>query len=123
MSKKVRKLGDGYSLAIKTGPYTHLTLVYFYNLKRGYEQSRVKEITNEYYAKNNIDYIDLNINGEPYGNRCIRVTGKIVDIVNDLSNLFSSYDIDTCQIPHIDLRGTSVSDIPGRVYLPDNFMF
>lgn len=115
-----RKLGDGYSLALKVSEHHHLTLVYFNKLKRGYEQNLVKTMCNEYFCSNNILSVPLHI-GEKFGTRSVCITGQIEKITEDLSNLFSGFNITKDQIPHIDLRGHPVSSLPECVNTIDNF--
>ena len=107
-----RKLGSGYSLALKTGgdPETHLSLVYFHALKRGYEQERVKSIAAEYFAERGLDVIELEY-GESVFQRSVSVHGVITDVIKDLAELFSSYDIDAQQVAHVDLRGNRKGDL------------
>jgi len=115
-----RKLGDGYSLALNTGNGTHLTLVYFHKLKRGYEQDMVKQMASKYFTDNQLETIELNI-GEPYNIRSIKIHGQIEKIIKDLSELFSSFNIDANQVPHIDLRGKSIEFVDKIVSVVDNW--
>jgi hypothetical protein len=75
-----RKLGDGYSLALNTGNGTHLTLVYFYKLKRGYEQDLAKNIAMSYFKSKNIETVKLEF-GDKYNERSVRITGQIESII------------------------------------------
>lgn len=115
-----RKLGDGYSLALNTGNGTHLTLVYFHKLKRGYEQDMVKQMASKYFTDNKLETIELNF-GEPHNIRSIKVHGQIEQIIKDLSELFSSFNIDSNQVPHIDLRGKSIEFVDKIVPVVDNW--
>jgi hypothetical protein len=115
-----RKLGDGYSLALNTGNGTHLTLVYFHKLKRGYEQDMVKQMASQYFADNDLEIINLNF-GELYNIRSVKVHGEIERIVKELSELFNSFDIDANQVPHIDLRGNSMDSIDRVVSVVNNW--
>lgn len=116
-----RKLGNGYSLALHTGCGTHLTLVYFNKLKRGYEQDMVKNMAREYFESNNITEIDLEFDGS-HAKRSVKVIGEIEAIISDLQNIFSSFDIDVNQVPHIDLRGNDVDDL-NKVITINDFVY
>jgi hypothetical protein len=117
-----RKLGNGYSLALHTGNGTHLTLVYFNKLKRGYEQNLVKSITIDYFRANKIEEIELEF-GDLHESRSIRVHGAIESIISDLKDSFKSFDIDLGHIPHIDLRGRIMADLSKKVSVIDNFVY
>ena len=108
-----RKLGNGYSLALNTGAGTHLTLVYFHNCRRGYEQDLVKGMAAAYFQSANVTAIDLELRGA-HCERSVLVGGDLlVRVVRDLEQLFASFDIDRGQVPHIDLRGAQ----PGSLRL------
>ena len=49
-----RNLGNNYALGWSTGNGTHLTLLYFEKVKRGYEQSRVKQLANEFLREHRV---------------------------------------------------------------------
>ena len=109
-----RKLGCGYSLALSTGNKTHITLVYFNNLKRGYEQSLVKKLALEYLSKQD-EIIELKYGG-PCFKRSIHVHGKIEQIQSDLIDIFSKmgFDVDNTErgrTPHVDPRGLQISEL------------
>jgi hypothetical protein len=114
--KGPRKLGNGYSLALKTSDNTHLTLVYFNNLKRGYEQNLVKNMCIEYFNDKNVLMLCID-----FGERSIKVLGKVIDIVTDLEILFPSFYIDKDQVPRIDLHGNDINNINIVVSTIDNF--
>lgn len=120
MIEMSRKLGDGYSLALNTGNGTHLTLVYFHRLKRGYEQDMAKRIASQYFADNGLETVKLDF-GELYNIRSVKVHGHIERIIKDLSELFRSFDIDANQVPHIDLRGNSIETIDRDISVVDNW--
>jgi hypothetical protein len=117
-----RKLGNGYSLALNTGAGTHLTLVYFNNLKRGYEQDLAKSIAIDYFRVNGLEEIELEF-GDTHAKRSVRVHGEIETIISDLRDLFTSFDIDPDQIPHIDLRGHDTADLNKKIRVIDNFTY
>ena len=117
-SNSTRKLGDGYSLALNTGNGTHLTLVYFFKCKRGFEQNSVKAKAAGYFAEHGIQSITLEF-GEAHEERSVRVLGEAAKIIEDLREIFKNYDIDKKQIPHIDLRGTNVTS--NHVSVVDNW--
>lgn len=125
-SGSTRKLGCGYSLALNTGNNTHLTLVYFNNCKRGYEQDLVKSMADDYFQSRGITAIDFDL-GDKYNERSVRVCGAEIErIIKDLSqNVFSRFDIDVNQVAHIDLRGNaSSSAIQNRgVSVVNNFVY
>ena len=117
-----RRCGDGFSLALVTGPNTHLTLVYFNMCRRGYEQNLAKQMAIDYFRSKNLTNVDL-ILGERHNERSVCVHGIIEKIILDLCDVFSKFDIDRNQIPHIDLRGTDIKFINTRVSLIDNFTY
>lgn len=124
-SGSTRKLGCGYSMALHTGSGTHLTLVYFNNCKRGYEQDMVKQMASDYFASRNLTSVDFTL-GESYNERSVLVKGQIIEsIVSDLtSKIFANFDIDRNQICHIDLRGAAKSAIQTQnVSLVNNFVY
>mmetsp|Transcript_32075 Transcript_32075/g.66963 ORF Transcript_32075/g.66963 Transcript_32075/m.66963 type:complete len:164 (-) Transcript_32075:448-939(-) len=108
-----RKLGHGYSLAIKTRSNTHCTLVYFHNCKRGYSQDLVKSMAEEYFRLNNLTTIDLVISEhDTFNGRSVLVKGEILGVVHDLAEVFAGFDIDhKPQTAHIDLRGNPLSNL------------
>lgn len=116
-----RKLGNGYSLALKTSDNTHVTLVYFHNLKRGYEQDMVKSMADDYFLSRGRTHIDM-VLGDNHGERSKLVLGDVIDITKDLVELFSTFDIDKTQVSHVDLRGTSESDLNLHVPVANNYL-
>lgn len=117
---KTRKLGDGFSLALNTGNDTHLTLVYFFKLKRGFEQDLVKQKAVQYFQDKNITNIALEFGGT-HNERSIKVLGEIETVAKDLAELFSSFDIDKNQVPHIDLRGNRLENMSKNVSVVNNW--
>jgi hypothetical protein len=121
-----RKLGHGYSLAIHTGGGTHLTLVYFNNCKRGYEQDMVKQMASDYFQSRNLTTVDFTL-GDSYNERSVRVKGQVIEsIISDLTHkIFTSFDIDQNQVPHIDLRGNTSTAViqTQKVSLVNNFVY
>lgn len=126
VSGSTRKLGCGYSLALNTGNGTHMTLVYFNNCKRGYEQDLAKTMANDYFQARGITTIDFDL-GEKFNERSVRVRGAEIErIISDLTqNVYARFDIDSNQVPHIDLRGNaSANAIQNRgVSVVNNFVY
>ena len=127
MTSKGRKLGLSYSLALKTvgkeGSETHLTLVYFNRLKRGYEQSLVKGIAENYFLKMGISKVEIEF-GKPCLKRSIEVKGeKISKISKDLYILFQRYNVSKePQCLHIDLKTVNrPTDLLKKVPLFNNW--
>ena len=108
MSKKLRNLGKNYALAWKTGAKTHLTLIYFNNVKRGFEQERVKALAIAFLNENNIaQHITLNL-GDMMTDRCILVLNEeILRLQQQLYVYFEAlgFDLRALKPPHIDTRG------------------
>jgi len=123
---------------------THCTLVYFYNLKRGFEQNLVKTLAEEHIDKLELEeeieliiegkickgLLDKSISIEEYkslcSGRCILIGGKITKLQEELIGLFQGmqYDIDTsdrARIPHIDPRGQNKSVILTAIPLKNNW--
>ena len=115
-----RRLGQGYSLALKTGEGTHLTLVYFNRLRRGYEQELVKSMSEKYFEQRGLEYLEL-VHGEIHEKRSICIHGEVENVIKDLQQLFSAYDIDVAQQAHIDPRGLDPSQLPSRVPTKGNW--
>ena len=114
------RLGQGYSLALKTGDGTHLTLLYFNRLKRGYEQEQVKMAAEEYFRQRGLEHVNIEF-GEIHEKRSIAVFGEIDQVMKDLQQMFSSYDIDATQRAHIDLRGVDHNKLSKRVPTINNW--
>ena len=122
-----RKLGNGFSLALKTGgdPGTHMTLVYLTSCKRGYEQSRAREIADAYFQQAGITSVDFDL-GAVYNERSrLVVSAQVAKISADLRGLLQdSFSIDPNQVLHIDLRGNAVSAIQTKnVSVVDNWLY
>jgi hypothetical protein len=120
-----RKIGHGYALALRTGPTTHVTLVYFNDCPRGYTQNLVKAMAEEYFASAGLSTVDIEL-GERYNERSVRVkSAELERIARHLAdNVFASFDVDKGQVLHIDLRGCSAADVQTRgVPLIGNFHY
>lgn len=110
-----RNLGNNYSLALNTGNGTHLTILYIKNCKRGYEQTRVKTIANEFILntlqKEEYHLTTNNIKVIPNNSRCVAVTDPdLIQLQTDLlDHLIKNHGFDQNEIEkrplHIDLRG------------------
>ena len=130
MTSNKRKLGLSYSLALKTGgkekSETHLTLVYFDRLKRGYEQNLVKEIVENYFKKIGISEVEIEF-GKPCLKRSIEVKGKLIEkISKDLHIIFNGYNkfnvSEESQCLHIDLKTVNKpTDLLKKVPLFNNW--
>jgi hypothetical protein len=107
-------------LALKTAEGTHITLLYFNRLRRGYEQESVKSTADEYFRQRDMPHVTLAF-GEIREKRSIRVHGEIEQVIEDLKPLFSSYDIDLTQQAHIDLRGVDSQKLSSRVPTMNNW--
>eukprot|EP00697_Spironema_sp_BW2_P003037 gnl/Spiro4/14058_TR7545_c0_g1_i1.p1 gnl/Spiro4/14058_TR7545_c0_g1~~gnl/Spiro4/14058_TR7545_c0_g1_i1.p1 ORF type:complete len:126 (-),score=25.84 gnl/Spiro4/14058_TR7545_c0_g1_i1:169-546(-) len=109
-----RRLGQGYSIALKTSDTTHCSLVYFQTCRRGYEREQVKMMATEYFRSRGLTTVDFELGGS-YGIRSVLVrtdVGLLASIARDLNSLFASFDIDRSPPPlHIDLRGSDISSI------------
>lgn len=119
MSDSSRKLGRGYSLALNTGKNTHITLVYFNQCKRGYEQNYVNKAAQKYLIDEGYEEIELKY-GDKWGKRSVHVTGDIKEIQYKLIKYFldQGWDVDDrprAHTPHVDLRGNSVDDLKQSV--------
>jgi hypothetical protein len=123
--KNTRKLGQGYSLALDTGNGTHLTLVYFHQLRRGFEQNMVKQLAENYIYENcnseiYMRYDNVFLNEQK---RCVVIKNHEIKSLQDgLQMLFyTNFSIDTTSIhaktPHIDLRGTDYNDLSDIIVL------
>ena len=98
-----RNLGFNYSLAWNTGNNTHLTLLYFNNCKRGYEQNRVKQLAEDYMLKNLDTNITLEL-GDMYSDRCVTVKNKKISYIQlELAKYFTSlkFEMSDVKQPHI----------------------
>lgn len=111
-----RNLGNNYALSWSTGNGTHLTLLYFENVKRGYEQSRVKQLAKEFltnlqvpeYYKWKLDKTKL------YSKRCVLVDDRYLTMLQeDMFKFFTSRKFTLRELKplHIDLRGQAFESI------------
>lgn len=113
--KDVPKRIPGYALMLDTGAGTHITLVYFYRLKRGYDQYLVTELARQYLLGEGYDIIVMEY-GPRWGPCSIHVSGEIAEIQQKLIRLFLDfgYDIDLSvrsRTPHVDLKGVPVAKL------------
>ena len=117
-----RRLGNGYSLALKTGgsPGTHCTLVYFNNLKRGFAQTQVKQQAADYFASKGITSVAVTYGGDCF-KRSVEVCGDLEQVSQDLLQLFGGYDIQKEQLLHVDLKGNAPDDLLRTVSTVDNW--
>ena len=91
-----------------------------------YEQDLVKQMAYDYFQSKNLQTVDFEI-GQPYNERSVRVKGATLEmIISDLTKqIYSSFDIDPNQVPHIDLRGNSSPSViqNKNVSLINNFIY
>ncbi len=97
-----------------------MTLLYFNKLRRGYEQELVKSMAEEYFEQRGLEQLEL-VLGETHEKRSISIHGEVEQVIQDLKQLFSAYDIDTTQQAHIDLRGLDPLLLPMRVATNGNW--
>lgn len=120
MEKKTRRLGDGYSLALRTGHGTHMTLVYFPRLRRGFEQQLAQSIAAGYFEEHKIERIHVNY-GDVVLERSIAVEGfaendptiTLAQIAKDLRKLMQDNGLEVSaseQLLHVDPRGNAKLD-------------
>lgn len=112
--KTARNIGKNYALALTTGKKTHLTLIYFNNVKRGFEQDRVKTLANA-FLRDRHDGEEEDVRGtillelgDMVSDRCIGVNNaELIRIQRQLYDFFLSlgYDLRPLLPLHIDLRG------------------
>lgn len=117
-----RNVGNNHVVAWKTGGGTHMTLVYINNVKRGFEQERVKRIVNAFLAERQVnDTIRLPL-GDMVTERCIAVQSDYLNelqqaIYNHLVSL--GFSVRPLRPLHIDLRGQSHKVVQESVQIKD----
>jgi len=111
--KQKRNIGNNYALALQTGGDTHITLVYFNNVKRGFAQERVKQLAEQFLDDVAVFPARVTLQlGDMMTERCIAVVNpELVAIQRELTTLFTTlgYDLAPAVPLHIDLRGKSDS--------------
>lgn len=130
-SNSCRNLGNNYALAWKTGHGTHLTLLYFENVKRGYEQDRLKNLADDFIKESDlcINYMDLGIdfeNPEMWTDRSVLVKSKdLLQLQKELFQYFQQkkFKLRPLHPLHIDLRGQSVNKIDQYVDVRQDWLW
>lgn len=109
-----RNLGTNYPLCWNTGAQTHMTLIYFENVKRGYEQERVKSLAEDFLTAENVPTQLIlkspNVKWTYFSDRCVAVHSlEIQQIQKDLWSYFTKlgFKLRALRDLHIDLRGQS----------------
>ncbi|CAB9523242.1 expressed unknown protein [Seminavis robusta] len=105
-----RNLGKNYALAWNTGGGTHMTLVYLTNVKRGYEQNRVKTLVEDYLDANEVPEQLLLRVGDMTTKRCVSVCNPEIAALQVALHDFlreRGFEMRPLRPPHIDLRGQS----------------
>jgi hypothetical protein len=105
-----RNIGTNYCLAWKTGGGTHLTLVYIENVKRGFQQDRVKRLVQDLLDTMNVPPEIPLQTGPMMMERCIEiVTSDIIEIQLSIHECLErhGFRLRPLRPPHIDLRGQS----------------
>ena len=104
-----RNLGNNYSLALKTGGGTHMTLVYVVNVKQGVRTRPSKETMLEEFMEESGIPKELPLQtAEMISKRCIGVTsGDVRDLQKSIPNYLTElhFQVRALRQPHIDLRG------------------
>lgn len=123
MSNSCRNLGKNYVLAWNTGNNTHMTLIYLENVKRGYEQERVKWLANDFLREQlkAPETIELTL-GEMMTDRCILVTNPLIkEIQEALYAYFTElgFTVRPLRSPHIDLRNQPKSIVTTTIQVSD----
>lgn len=109
-NKKVRNLGNNYPLAFKTPNGTHMTLIYFNNVKRGYEQERVNSLARAFMDEikfPTVVKLELGEMIEPE-ERCVAIkNAQLIVLQKQLYDYFENegFDLRPLRNLHIDLRG------------------
>ena len=87
-----------------------MTLVYMENVRRGYEQDRVRRLVEEFLEETGVpEQLELTL-GEMMTNRCISVTSATIRGLQEAINDFLAehgFQLRSLRDPHIDLRGQS----------------
>lgn len=112
--KEARNVGKNYALALKTGEDTHITLVYFNNVKRGFEQERVKQLADEFLDRNAFPRSLALQLGEMLTDRCVSVeNAELAQLQRQLHEYFVAlgYDLRPLVALHVDLRGQNDSAV------------
>lgn len=124
--KLARNIGNNYALALKSGGNTHITIVYFNNVKRGFEQERVKTLAEEYLRQTQFPASVRIQLGEMVTDRCFAVVNDdLIRLQRELHAHFATlgYDLRAIVPLHIDLRGESVHDAVDDVISTTNWNF
>jgi hypothetical protein len=113
MSSSSRTLGNNYALAWKTGAEIHMTLVYINNVKRGYEQERVKELVNDFMEATQVPVEFPLPLGDMISTRCVSVDSSELEMLRQCIYehlLAQGFDMRPLKPLHIHLRGGSAVD-------------
>jgi hypothetical protein len=90
-----------------------MTLVYFNNVKRGFEQDRVKQLADAFMEETNVPAnVELQL-GDNLTDRCVGVlNAELVELQRALFDHFVAHGFDLRPLValHIDLRGSTASD-------------
>lgn len=123
LTKKNRNLGNNYSLAwpisfpdaTENSSDLHMTLVYINNVKRGFEQNRLKELVNAFFDDQEVpETLLLNV-GAMLTDRSVLLQSEYVENLRGLLEDFlksHGFNLRQSMPLHVDLRG---SDIPSNI--------
>lgn len=128
--KKHRNLGNNYALAwpvVQENGYSntspaddsrhgqyHMTLVYLNNVKRGFEQDRLKDLVNAFFDAQNVpETLTIEIT-DMLTDRCVSVESDYVDNLRKVLEGFlisKGFSLRELMPLHIDLRGDDLSKL------------
>lgn len=123
-----RNLGGNTALALKTGGGTHMTLVYIENVKRGFEQARVKQLVEDFFNEHKVpDNVDLELTEDMWTERCVAVGSDELQLLQQALFTFLTAEhklsVRALRPLHIDLRGQPGSVVLQSVATRDNWLY